>query len=215
MPRRTPEQAAATRRALLDAGRRLFRDKGFDNVSGEELVAAAGVTRGAMYHHFADKREVFEAVYREVLEELDAEVTKAGLDAATETGEVWPALLAGLDRYLDLCLDPDVAEFALRQAPAVLGWERWDAIDREFSVDQVKGVLELLAQTGQLDEVPVLPLAELLVGAMNQAGRLITLSDEPARARQELGPVLLRLIEGVRAPARAPAGSGPGGREVG
>ncbi len=198
MPRRTPEQAAQTRRTILDVGRRLFVEKGFDNVSGEELVAAAGVTRGAMYHHFRDKRDVFEAIYREVLPELDVAVSAAGRRAAEETGQVWPALVAGIDRYLDLCLEPDIAEFALRQSPAVLGWERWDAMDREFSVRQVEGTLELLMATGEIEEQPVLPLAEVLVGALNQAGRIISGADDPKATRRSLGPVLLRLFEGLR-----------------
>jgi AcrR family transcriptional regulator len=203
---RKVEQGLATRRHLLDVARQLFVDPGYQQVSAEALVAAAGVTRGAMYHHFRDKREVFEALYEEVLHELDDEVTATSWRVAGETGDVWEAFLAGMRCFLDLCLDPVIARITLLDAPVVLGWRRWAELDEAFSVKQIAGILELLMSMGELPEQPIEPLAHVLVGALNQAGRLIAESDDPPRARVELGAAMETLLEGVRATGRQARG---------
>lgn len=207
MPRRTAEEAAATRRRLLDEGRRLFVADGFDRVTAADLAAAAGVTRGALHHHFGDKRGLFEAIYAETLAEFDAEVTEAGTRAAQETGELWPALVAGIERYFELCLDPAYNRVLLIEGPIALGWERWDEMDREFSLPQLTGILELLVATGDIAELPIVPTAEVMVGALNQVGRRIALSPDPPATRAELGPVVHTLFRGLRSEtAPAPLG---------
>lgn len=205
MARRTAADAAETRRVLVDVGGRLFAAQGYAAVSAEQLVAEAGVTRGALYHHFPEgKPGVFEAVYRSVLARIDAEVSAAGQQAAEETGQLWPAFWAGTDRYLSLCLDPLVARIALFEGPVALGWERWEAMDMEFSVPQFSGVLELMMLTGELAEQPLEPLAKLLVGAYNQAGRQIALAADPVAAEREYRAVLRTMVDGL---ARTPPGA--------
>jgi AcrR family transcriptional regulator len=208
VPRRTAEEAAATRRRLLEEGRRLFVAHGYERVTADDLAGAAGVTRGALHHHFGDKRGLFEAVYAETLAEFDAQISEAGLRAAEETGEVWPALVAGIDRYLDLCLDPAYNQVMLTQGPIALGWERWDEMDREFSLRQVSGVLELLVATGDLADLPIVATAEVLVGALNQVGRRIALAEDPVQTRNDLGAVVLTLFEGLRLPSASELGAG-------
>ena len=198
MPRRTAEEAAATRRRLLDEGRRLFASTGYERVTADDLAAAAGLTRGALHHHFGDKRGLFEAVYAETLAEFDVLVSEAGTQAATETGQIWPALVAGIERYLDLCLDPAFNQIMLVQGPIALGWERWDEMDREYSVGTLTGILELLVATGDIADLPILATAEVLVGALNQVGRRIALAEDPVQVRDDLGAVVRTLFEGLR-----------------
>ena len=198
MPRRTAEEAAATRRRLLDEARRLFVVEGYERVTADEIAAAAGVTRGALTHHFGDKRGLFEAVYGETLAEFDAQISAAGTRAAAETGEVWPALVAGIDCYFDLCLDPAYNQVMLVQGPIALGWERWDEMDREFSLRQVSGVLQMLVATGDIAELPIEATAEVLVGALNQVGRRIALAEDPVQVRNDLGAVVHTLFDGLR-----------------
>ncbi|MGH9135940.1 MAG: TetR/AcrR family transcriptional regulator [Acidimicrobiales bacterium] len=192
------EQGKATRRLLLDTARQLFAARGYDDVSADELVRAAGVTKGALYHHFRGKAAVFEAVYEEVLAEFDEEISEAGSRAFKRTGEPWAALQAGLRRFLDLCIEPRVMRIVLIEAPAALGWPRWEQLDTRFSVRQLGGILERLMASGDIERQPVEPLAGVLVGALNQAGRLIARSPDPKAARRTYGAVVDRLFEGLR-----------------
>jgi len=193
--RRTAEDAARTRRDLLDAATRLFVDQGFAAVSADTIATAAGVTRGALYHHFPDgKPGVFEAIYREELVRFDAEMTAAGLRAAEETGDLWEALWAGTDRYLELCTGRVFARIAVYEAPAALGYDRWEALDTEFSVAQFSGILTLLMAAGEIAEEPIEPLARVLVGAFNMAARQIAIADDAEAAVRDYGRVLRTLV---------------------
>ncbi len=204
MVKRTASEAAETRQALVDAGHRLFVTAGYSAVTAEALVAEAGLTRGALYHHFPDgKPGVFEAVYRMVLQRIDDEISAVGQEVAAQTGELWPAFWAGTDRYLELCTEPSVSRIALFEGPVALGWERWEAIDMEFSVPQFAGILELLMLTGELAEQPLEALAKLLVGAYNQAGRQISLAADPTVAEAEYRQVLRTLVDGLARPSGA------------
>lgn len=207
MARRSAADAAETRRTLIDVGTRLFAEQGYAAVTAEALVAEAGVTRGALYHHFPDgKPGLFEAVYREVLQRLDDAVSEAGLRAAEDTGDLWAAFWAGTDRYLELCLDPTISRIALFEGPAALGWETWEAIDLEFSVAQFAGIVELLIAVGEIADQPVEPLAKVLVAAYNQAGRQIATADDPATAEADYRLVLRTLVAGLAGGSTAVAG---------
>jgi len=196
--RRTAEDAAQTRRDLLDAASGLFVEQGYASVSVGAIAAAAGVTSGAVYHHFpGGKVTVFEAVYREQLERLDAEMRTASRKVADETGDLWLTLWAAIDRYLELCASPTLARITLYEAPAALGVERWEAIDLEFGVAQFRGMLELLMATGDIAEQPVEPLALALVGAFNMAARQILGADDPGEAVAHFGRALRSLISGL------------------
>ncbi|HYH12790.1 MAG TPA: TetR/AcrR family transcriptional regulator, partial [Thermomicrobiales bacterium] len=119
------ERRAATRGRLIDAGRHLFGTKGFDDVSQAELVRLAGVTRGALYHHFDGKEGLFAAVYAELQQEITARIVEA---AGRESGP-WRELEAGCVAFLRACLDPEVQRIVLRDAPRVLGWDHWREVD--------------------------------------------------------------------------------------
>ena len=195
MARRTAEDAARTRRDLLDAGTRLFVDEGFAAVSADTIATAAGVTRGALYHHFPDgKTGMFDEIYRDELVRFDAEMTAAGIRAAEETGDLWEALWAGTDRYLELCTGPVFARIAIYEAPSALGYDRWEELDTEFSVAQFEGILTLLMVAGEIAEQPIEPLARVLVGAYNMAARQIAIADDTEAAVRDYGSVLRTLV---------------------
>ena len=179
MPRRSQEERrSATRAALLAAGRQLFATRGFAAVPAEEVVRTAGVTRGAMYHHFGDKAELFAAVF----EQLEAEIAD---DLATALADV-PAdelVTRGIAAFLDICGRPDVLRIALTDAPAALGWSRWREVERRHGLGLVN---ELLAQraTAAGTEVPPF-LGQVVLGAVIEAALLIAHAKDPGKTRRE------------------------------
>ena len=130
---RKAEQSEATRAALISAGRRLFGERGYGGVGTEDIVRAAGVTRGALYHHFGGKSDLLEAVYREVEEEITARIAEVALGSgATSPVE---SMRAGIAMFIDACAEPEVQRIVLLDAPAVLGWDRWREIAASYGVN--------------------------------------------------------------------------------
>ena len=184
----------ATRVALLRVGRELFAERGFAAVGTEEIVARAGVTRGALYHHFADKRDLFRAVHEELEQRLVADIGTriGGID------DPWELMVAGVRAFLDSCTDPAVMRIALLDAPAVLGWDEWREIDARYGLGLVSFALQNAMDRGVLRPRPVRPLAHLLMGAMTEAAMVIANGGDPATARDEVEAPLLALLEGLR-----------------
>jgi AcrR family transcriptional regulator len=183
----------ATRDALLRAARELFAERGYAAVGTEEIVARAGVTRGALYHHFADKRDLFRSVHEELEQQL-----VAGIGARIGGIEdPWELMLAGVRAFLDACVDPAVMRIALLDAPAVLGWEEWREIDARYGLGLVSLALQNGIDGGVLKPQPVRPLAHLLMGAMAEAAMLIANAEDPAAARDEVETPLVALLEGL------------------
>ncbi|MBA3264337.1 MAG: TetR/AcrR family transcriptional regulator [Thermoleophilaceae bacterium] len=184
----------ATRDALVRAGRELFSVRGFAGVGTEELVARAGVTRGALYHHFADKRDLFRAVHEELEQGLVADIGAriGGID------DPWELMVTGVAAFLDACTEPAVMRIALLDAPAVLGWAQWREIDARHGLGLVSFGLQNAMDRGVLTPQPVRPLAHLLMGAMAEAAMVIANGTDPAAARDEVERPLLALLEGLR-----------------
>ena len=193
------EQTERTRAALIDAGRSLFAEHGFAATSTEGLVRLAGVTRGALYHHFRDKRDLFEAVYEDV-ERCLAERLTASLTGVTDPMEV---LRLGAASFLDACLDPAVQRIALLEAPTVLGWERWREIDELYGLGLVRVALQVAMDAGAIRKGPIEPLAHVLFGALVEAAMLLASSPAPAASRKEVGQAITVLLDGLEAPRLA------------
>jgi AcrR family transcriptional regulator len=191
-------RSAATRDALITAARALFAQHGFAAVGTEAIVRAAGVTRGAMYHHFDDKAAlfaaVFEAVEAEVTVRIDAAVGEAAVADAIELMKV------GAGAWLDASADPEVQRITLLEAPPVLGWQRWREISLRYGMGLVQGILTHAISVGRVPEQPVAPLAHVVIGALDEAAMYLAQADDPARARTEVGAVIERLIESLAAP---------------
>jgi AcrR family transcriptional regulator len=191
------ERRVATRRALLDAARGLFAEKGYAEVTVEEVVRGAGVTRGALYHHFEDKRLLFGAVVSEVEDEMDVLVEEAARDAHARSGDPLEAMMAGHYAFLDACSRKEVRRILLLDGPAVLGWEDWHEIDAGHAVTQIEEGLGLLVDAGLMESQPLWPLAHMLHGATIEAALYVAVSEDVGKAREEAGAGLERLIRGL------------------
>jgi AcrR family transcriptional regulator len=186
------ERSEATRDALIEAARALFAARGYAEVGTEEIVRAAGVTRGALYHHFGGKRDLFEAVYERVEAEL-AERISAGALASGTTAPL-DAMRAGAEMFLRACTEPEAQRIALLDGPSVLGWDRWREIAAEHGLGLIEGTLQAAVEAGAIPEQPVRPLAHLLMGALDEAAMLVARAEDPERMRAEIGRTLDSLI---------------------
>ena len=197
-PRRTQaERTAATRRALLDAAREQFTARGFTGTGREQVAAAAGVTRGALYHHFGTK----EGLFRAVVEELELGLVEQVAAVAGEGGNPVDELRRGCLAFLDACLEPAVRRIVLLEAPVVLGWDAWREIDARYGLALVRAGLAGAFDELGLDPATVDPLAHLLLGALNEAALLVATADDPARARDEVGATVTLLLDRLLARA--------------
>ena len=195
---RKDEQAEATRSALLAAARRLFTDHGFAGTGTEQIVRTAGVTRGALYHHFRDKEDLFRAVF----EVIEAEIAARVMRDAMKEPDPFARMQRGFDSFLDACLEPDVQRIVLLEGPTVLGWERWHEIDQAYMFGITKNGLDEAIAAGQIAEQPSDALAHLLLGAGSSAALVVARDRHPRRARATMGASVQRLLEGLKAPAK-------------
>jgi AcrR family transcriptional regulator len=193
--RSQPDRSAGTRAALIAAARPLFAEHGFAGVGTETIVRAAGVTRGALYHQFADKAELFAAVYERLEEELaqrlGEQIAAAG---ATDPIEV---MTLGAAAWLDASTEPEVQQIVLLDGPAVLGWQRWREIGMRYGLGLVEGVLAQAIEAGSIPEQSVPALAHVLVGALDEAALYVARAEDQATARDEMQAVVARLVEGM------------------
>jgi len=187
-------QPEATRAALVASARALFAERGYAAVGTEEIVARAGVTRGALYHHFGDKKDLMRAV----LHDLSRELAEASATAALKETDQWRQILAAVAAFLDACIDPAVQRIMMTDAPSVLGWDEWREIDTQYGLGLVKASLTQAMETGLIERQPVDPLAHLFVGALDEAAMYIARADDSALARREMGESIERMLEGLR-----------------
>jgi AcrR family transcriptional regulator len=191
------ERSEATREALIGAARALFAERGYAGVGTEEIVRAAGVTRGALYHHFAGKRELFEAVYERVEVELAQRIAAGALDAGAESPVA--AMRAGAEMFLQACTEPEAQRIALLDGPSVLGWDRWREIAAEHGLGLIEATLRAAIEAGAIAEQPVRPLAHVLMGALDEAAMLVARAEDPERMRAEVGRTLDTLLAALSA----------------
>ncbi len=189
------ERSEATRGALIAVARGLFAERGYAAVGTEEIVRAAGVTRGALYHHFDGKRDLLRAVY----EQLESEIATEVAAAATPGAGVLDTLRTGAGMFLDHCLEPEVQRIVLLDAPAVLGWEEWREIGARYGLGLIAGLLTAGIESGEVRRQPVEPLAHALLGALDEVAMLVARADDPAIARAEAGETIETLLAAIRA----------------
>jgi AcrR family transcriptional regulator len=197
-PRTKAAQREATTRALIDAGRDLFAERGYAAVGTEEIVQRAGVTRGALYHHF---RRGKEELFRAVLVELSAETVRRIAQVARATDDPWEALVGGADAFLDACATPEVQRIMLVDGPSVLGWEVWRAIDTDYGLGLLEQALQRAMDAGVMLPAPTSAVAHVLAGALDEAAMVVARAEDPAAARAEMGQTVRRLLDGLRGPA--------------
>src|SRR5258706_7772371 len=189
---RQEERRAATRGAVMRAAQKLFESKGFSATTMDEIAAAAGVAKGAVYHHFPSKEELFEAVFEAVsLGLLDRVAAVGGKD-------ILDAMVAASRAYFDACAEPALGRIILKDGPAVLGWERWRGIDLRHFGAMIPMALQEAMEAGLIVRLPVEPLAHLLTGAVTEAAVACAASDDPARTGAEHVRALEAILEGLR-----------------
>jgi AcrR family transcriptional regulator len=190
-PRRTQaERSATTRQALLDAGRALFAERGFAGSGQEEIVERAGVTRGALSHHFGTKSQLFLAVVQDVQGDVAELITEAAMKGADPMDQLRLGCLA----FLDAAMDPSVSRIVLLDAPAVLGWQTWREIDAAHGLGLVTEALDHVMDAGLIERQPVQPLAHLLLAALNEAAMLVANAEDLVATRALVGVTVERLL---------------------
>ncbi|MFI5780194.1 TetR/AcrR family transcriptional regulator [Nocardia sp. NPDC051570] len=201
MPRRSQEDRSRTTRAALEeVGRRLFAERGYVHVSAEEIVTAAGVTRGALHHHYGDKRGLFLAVLERLEGENAAEITRA-LAQLPDPGDLPTAMAVGLGIFLEQCRRPETVRIAMSDALAVLGWQGWRELERRYGLGLITDMLDSAERAGLITPAPVHVLAQLILSAVTEAGLIIAHADDPETARLQAEQSMLLLISGILRPA--------------
>jgi AcrR family transcriptional regulator len=182
-------QGVATRDALLAAARELFGTRGYAETSADDIVQAAGVTKGALYHHYSGKEAIFRAVVEQVQQEASDRAVAAFLGE-----DSWEALVVGCGLWVDAHLDPAVQRILMQDARAVLGWEEARAIENRFGAVALRGALRKAMTAGVVRRVPLRPLSLLLMGALSEACLSIAESDDPTSARAEVDELLAAIL---------------------
>ena len=190
-----PERGEATCAALVTTARALFAERGYAGVGTEEVVRHAGLTRGALYHHFRDKQDLFRAVFEQTEEEI-MQMIVARVEGIADPME---ELATGVRAFLDACGDPTLMRIGLRDAPGVLGWEEWREIGNRHGLGLVTGGLSAAMDAGLIVRADVRTLANLLLAALAEASLLIASADDPQAARAEVEQTLLALLAGLQA----------------
>jgi AcrR family transcriptional regulator len=187
-------RAEATRASLVDAARSLFVEKGYFATGTEEIVARAQVgTRGALYHHFADKQALFQAVF----ETVETELLTAAASGPSPAG-AFEQLQAGLLGFLDAAANRhDVQQVLLIDGPAVLGWQKWRALEEAFGLGAIRSLLEEALTQGAIVPQPLDALAHILLAAVDEAALYIAHASDPPIAKNEAVAAMDRLLHGI------------------
>jgi AcrR family transcriptional regulator len=188
------EHVAATRQALISAARRRFGSVGFAATSLDDVVADAGVTKGALYHHFRNKGDLFVAVY----EELEGELTGVGTEAAVGAKDAVELLQRAFGAFLDLALTPEIQRISLIDAPSVLGAAQKHEIDTRYSLAGVRLAVQVGIEAGDIVPHDAETLAQLLIAACGHAAVMIATAEDHVTARHQIGAALDTLIAGLR-----------------
>ena len=189
------DRSATTREALIAAARRLFAAQGFAEVATDAIATEAGVTRGALYHQFADKVALFDAVVDAV--EADIVARLAAQAAAAGVSDPVEGMRQSVRSWLEICVEPEIHRIALIDGPSVLGWARWREVCQRHVFGLVEVVLTQAMEEGRIRPQPVRPLAHVFMGASDEAALYVAEAADQARARAEMIEVLDQLIDGV------------------
>jgi AcrR family transcriptional regulator len=177
----------------MTTARRLFAERGYAGVSADEIVSAAGLTRGALHHHFGDKKGLFRAVFEQLEAETNAELS----DTAAKAPPGAAQMVVGIGTFLDICQRPEVLRIALTDAPAVLGWQTWREIGAGHSLGMIRAMIQQGISDGMIVAQPVDVLAQLVLGVTIEAALLIATAGNPELARRSVEPALITMLSGL------------------
>jgi AcrR family transcriptional regulator len=196
---RREQYSEATRAALLETATALFAERGFRRTALEDVASATQVTRGAVYHHFASKRELFEAV----LEALETTATTRIAAAAATVDDAWESALIGLDAFLDQCCEPVYGRLVWQEGPVALGWDRWKECEEKFAYGLTAQFVRSLMDAGYIEQTSPEIATRFLFALLGAIGSMLadaSEADKP-RVREECATLTRRLMSGLRPPA--------------
>jgi AcrR family transcriptional regulator len=179
---------------LIEAARELFTSRGYHEVGVRDFAAKAGVTRGALYHHFPDKEALFLAVFDAVERELMSQTP----NDAGSSADLWTSFRKGIQSYLAAVTRPDVQRITLIDGPAVLGWPRWRQLEEGYGLGSITAALKAAMSARLIRSRPIEPLAHLIFGSIMEAALLVAHSDNPQRRSAEVGRALDDLLTGLK-----------------
>ena len=186
------ERRERTRGAIVKAARRILGERGFAATTMDDIAASARVAKGAVYHHFKTKEELFSAVFDQVSRDLVVEIDRI----ARAEKDVLSAMAAGTEAYFAACAKGPTGQIILRDGPAVLGWERWREIDAKHFGGKLPRAIEIAIENGLIARQPVEPLARLLLGAMTEAAVACSTGSNVSGA--EYARAFRRLLDALR-----------------
>ena len=187
----------ATREALIEAATGLFVERGFSGTALADVASAAQVTGGAVYHHFADKRALFEAV----LERFELQAVHRIRERASTATDPWEAAWRGLEAFLDQCCDPVYGRLVWQEGPVALGWQRWRECEMEYGYGLTEDFVAALISSGMLEPVPLTTTTRLMFALIGEAGLALAEVSDPEdkqALREEYQAVIRRVLEGLR-----------------
>ena len=187
------EQAEGTRAALVSAARGMFAAKGFAGTATNDVIAAAGVTRGALYHHFPAKEDLFRAVYEAVQSDFADGIARGASHGADPIDQ----LRLGIGAFFDLSLTDEVQRIVMVDAPSVLGWETWREIDAKYGLALIRTGLDAAAAAGRIERQPTELLAHMLLAALNEAALYLARVPNPKKRKPEVVASALRLLDNI------------------
>lgn len=193
---RREQYSQATKAALLEAATRRFAEHGFAKTALEDVAADIQASRGAVYHHFASKTALFEAV----VQELETDMIRKAAEASASAADPWQGSLAALEAFLDCCCDPVYGRVVWQEGPLALGWQRWKEYEEKYAYGLIEQLLRALVDSDDLPPLPLEPMTRITFHILGAAG--MALADTPAadkpRVRDEYSLVIAHLLNGVR-----------------
>jgi AcrR family transcriptional regulator len=186
------ERTEATTAALVDAARELFAHDGYDATSLDAVAARAGVTKGAVYHHFDGKRQLFEAVFAREIEQMTAPIAAA----YSRKRDPWDAFKAASFAFLDECLDPGLQRIVLLDAPAAIGWEGIRRLEAPL-LDLMELAISRAIDGGRIASRPPGPLAYFLFGATCEMAMIVARAEDQKRSHRQAVAEIGRVLDGL------------------
>lgn len=191
---RREEYAEITRKALIEEGYSLFAEKGYAKTSIEDIVQKARVTRGALYHHFSNKEELFKAAYEQQVQEMMSKVLK-GIE---DISDPWERTIAGCHAFLDYGMSSERKSIRLQEAITVLGWENWRKIDASYTMGLIRNTLGDLIKEGIFSDYSLNLMADLIYGLLVESSMSVARSKNKEKTHQEIAKIIEKMLSGLR-----------------
>ncbi|MPZ96164.1 MAG: TetR family transcriptional regulator [Propionibacteriales bacterium] len=191
---RRQQYSQSTRKALLESAEALFSERGYSGTSLDEVVAAARVTKGALYHHYNGKLAVFEAV----LERCEAIAVKKITRDVRREKDPWQKALVGVRSFLDVCQEQSYRRIVMQEGPVALGYERWREIEERSSFGLVRDIVRSVLKEANIDESILETFTRVFFGALSAAGMSVSQAEDPETASEEVQTVIALMVAGLR-----------------